>query len=98
LGFYERCLYDVAWIYAKAVLLASKTDPMAVKPVLPDVASEHFGVTGWCNLNAAGDRSKSDYEIWGVDGNVLWITYGLYDMFTGKVTWYTDLGISPPGQ
>ena len=58
--------------------------------VLPDICSRHFGYSGWCLLNDAGDRFSSDYEIWGyerVGGATSENKLGTYNSVTGKITW-----------
>ena len=58
--------------------------------VIPDIASRYYGYTGWCLLNEAGDRYKTDYDIWGyglIDGMPDFVHYGYYDSETGQVHW-----------
>lgn len=103
LTYYAAACWDVAWIYAKAILIAETTDTEAVKSILRVQSGHYFGVTGWCHLNPAGDRHFLDYDIWGcgevpdTTPHVEWIRYGHYEDYSGEVTWFTDLGISPPG-
>ncbi len=97
-NFYIANCYDAAWIYAKAVIEASKDKTEFIKPILRPTANQYFGASGWCHLNMAGDRRPLDYDIWGIgeggDG-VEWIRYGWYESYSDEVTWYTHLGIDP---
>ena len=93
LTFYRANWYDAAWLYAKAVLEAGTTNSTVIKRMLPQVASQHFGVTGWSKLDANGDREFVDFEIWGYDmvnGTTKNVLYGFYEGLTGNVTWYYD--------
>ena len=101
LGFYRASLYDSFWVYAKAIFQTGETDALSIKSVLADVAEGHYGVTGWCTLNAAGDRASSNYGIigYGEDGrgDVTSIVYGSYDGLTETVSWYS-MGVTIDGE
>jgi len=86
-GFYEACAYDIAWVYAKAVLEASIDAPEGVKMILEDVSDQYYGVTGWCNLNDAGDREPLDYDVWKF-GTYDWVRIGKWDKYTENIEWY----------
>ncbi len=77
--FYDACLYDICWIYAKSVLEASSTNIVDVKAVMLEVTNQYFGVTGWCNLNEDGDRYPVDYDIMKYDEVFGWVKTGRYD-------------------
>jgi len=102
MGYYAACTYDIGFIIADAVISTESTDPADVIPVIPAKAlARENGITGWCKLNAAGDRYASDYTIWGY-GDTGYGTdmhqYGYYDAGTETVTWDTEmLGFVPPG-
>jgi branched-chain amino acid transport system substrate-binding protein len=90
LSYYGTCQYDIAWVLAEAILEAQSTDPANIIPLLNTVTNNHFGASGWCLLNEAGDRENANYQIWGYGdiGNGLQnVQYGFYDSITGKVTW-----------
>jgi branched-chain amino acid transport system substrate-binding protein len=99
-GYYGACQYDIAWVLAEAILEAQSTDADKVIPLLETVAYNHFGASGWCLLNEAGDRAAANYQIWGFGdiGNGLQnVQYGFYDSITGKATWNKDyLDYNPP--
>jgi len=63
-----------------------------IAKILPSVAWRHYGYSGWCLLNDAGDREASDCDIWGFyrqeDGTAGFKRYGYYHSSTGEITWY----------
>ena len=77
--------YDAVWLLTLSVLVAGKYDGEAVKNVLPAVAENFFGASGWTKLNEAGDRAFADYYVWGVveeEGKIVWKLVGVYDTIT----------------
>ncbi|MEE9510025.1 MAG: PKD domain-containing protein, partial [Candidatus Bathyarchaeia archaeon] len=92
LNFFDATYYDACWIYALSMVNAPSLDFMDVKTELPKTASTYSGVTGLCNLNAAGDRVITNYDIWGYSLDTGALTsekYGYYDSVTGQVEWST---------
>lgn len=94
--FYPSCQADAAWLLAMSVMETRSTSGKPqllgtdVAEVFPDVASRYFGYSGWCLLNEAGDRMRTDYNIWGygyVNGDVEFVYYGYYNTLTGEVHW-----------
>jgi ABC-type branched-subunit amino acid transport system substrate-binding protein len=77
--FYDACIYDICWIYAKSVLESASVSTENIKSVMPEVTSQYFGVTGWCNLNEDGDRYSVDYDIMSYDEVFGWRTWGTYE-------------------
>jgi hypothetical protein len=68
--------------------------------VLADIAEDYVGASGSCRMNEYGDRLDVDHEIGGYsldDGQLEITRYGYYDVDTGQVSWYSDVGIDPPG-
>jgi len=96
-GLYSACLYDAAWAIAKAILEAQSTDTRAVISILPRICYDLWGASGWCRLNADGDRYSSNYDIWGYGGTpVTNVHYGFYNGVNGQVTWdIANLGFKP---
>jgi branched-chain amino acid transport system substrate-binding protein len=91
--FYTATQVDCAWILTQAVLETQlSTSGTDIAKVLPDIASRHYGYSGWCLLNDAGDRESSNFDIWGfyrqADGTPAFKRYGLYDASTDELTWY----------
>jgi len=98
--FYTSAMYDAAWIYALSVIETWSTDTDLIEQVLADIAEDYVGASGSCRMDEYGDRLDVDHEIWGYsldDGQLKSTRYGYYDSDTGQVTWYTDVGIDPPG-
>jgi len=112
-GTYACLLYDSIWIIAKSIIEAATTDPEVVKEVLPEVAKRHFGVSGWCALNEAGDRAGGNYNIWavmsvqeieqygleraGIGEEYDWAIVGVYNYLTDSVEWFIPLPLPPAG-
>jgi branched-chain amino acid transport system substrate-binding protein len=98
MGFGWACDIDAAWIIAQAVLETRPTstsrrysDAMAVMNVLSDVAWRHYGYSGYCLLNEAGDRAAGMLDIWGYyldDGTPSFKKYGSYDSATDELVWF----------
>ena len=97
-SYYTTTAADAAWILAQAVL---ETRPSAAPgrydyaasaiEVLTDIASRHYGYSGWCQLNEAGDRQATTFDIWGYyldDVTPSYRVYGRYDTATDELTWY----------
>ncbi|RLE49759.1 MAG: hypothetical protein DRJ31_03725 [Candidatus Methanomethylicota archaeon] len=90
---YSMNLYDSAWILALSVLEARTYDGEVIAKVLPKVADNYFGVSGWTKLNEAGDRAYGDYAITAVkliNGTYTWVDVGSYSAATGAVTWFAE--------
>ena len=74
--------YDDVWIMANAIIEAGTTDGAAVQKVMIPVANTYYGVDGWPNFSAAGDRQSSNYDIYQVQkvaGNATWVLIGSWD-------------------
>lgn len=99
-GYYSACSYDAAWVLAESILQAQSLDATNVIPIFSDVAGNTFGASGWTQLNEAGDRAMSNYQIWSYrdeGGDCRPYVSGLYDAISGTVTWYTaEMGYTPP--
>lgn len=90
-NYFDACLYDIAWIYAKSILMAASTDTETIKYIIPWNSGQHFGASGNGELNLAGDRYSSNYEIWGhglEEGVYGWYGYGYYDHHLECMVWY----------
>jgi hypothetical protein len=83
-------MYDICWIYALSILSCRTTDTSIIIKIIPNIARNYFGASGWCQLNESGDRNSSNYQIWGFgkqDHIFNSHIYGLYDSITNSVTW-----------
>jgi branched-chain amino acid transport system substrate-binding protein len=103
-GFYEGNYPDLIGIIGRSVIATGSSNAMNVKTAFAKVASDYFGVTGWCDLDAAGDRKPGVFDIWGyavVDGKTTFLKYGEYDARDLSMTWdITNLqsqGLVRPG-
>jgi branched-chain amino acid transport system substrate-binding protein len=93
LGIYDCYAYDAYWLYALSIIKAGSANAMDVKAVLPSVAANYFGASGWCKLDAKGDRFSTDFGISGygkVGASVKDVRYGYYSEFRDQVVWYTQ--------
>ena len=84
-------VYDIVWVYALALLETGAYDAEAVKAVLPTVASNYFGASGWIELDDAGDRMAADYDIYQISeilsSEYDWQVVGTYSSATDSVVW-----------
>ncbi len=90
-GYYTACQYDISWVLASGILEAQSINANNVIPLMDRISYNHFGASGWCQLNSAGDRASANYQIWGYEdlgeGTQI-LLYGIYDAITGTVNWY----------
>ncbi len=92
--FYSLEGYDDVWLAALSIMSAGANSGTAIHNVLPGVAANFFGLTGWEGLQASGDRIPGSYQVWKVVKNgatFSWVLAGTWDYSTDSVTW-----ISPP--
>ena len=89
--FYSLEGYNDVWIAALSILSAGKNDGTAIHGVLPTVAGNFFGLTGWEGLQASGDRIPGSYQIWKVvaasGGTYSWALAGTWNYDTDTITW-----------
>jgi branched-chain amino acid transport system substrate-binding protein len=99
LAYYRPCSYDIATVVFTSMMEKQSTAAKDIIPLQSSICYDTWGVSGWCRLNADGDRYAANYDIWGCFGSPMdWVKCGLYDGVTGQVTWYpTVLGYTPPG-
>ena len=98
-NFYRSALYDACWLYALSVIEALTIESSFVELVLPTVAEDYQGASGWCKFDEYGDRERVDYEIRGfvlLEETLTAELYGYYESINGIVTWFTEKGINPP--
>jgi branched-chain amino acid transport system substrate-binding protein len=79
---YAYSAYDAAWVAALTILAVGKNDGVAVQKALPSICNNYYGVAGWPNLNANGDRAIADYDIWEVQSvnatSYTWVNVGTW--------------------
>ena len=88
--------YDDVWLGAYATLIAGSYDGTKIQAILPSVASDFYGVTGWMGLQPSGDRIPTSYQIWdviitGSPAVPTWIHAGTWDGTSDSIAW-----TSPP--
>jgi branched-chain amino acid transport system substrate-binding protein len=86
---YAYNTYDIAWLLTLSILTAGEYNPDKVAKILPTVASDFYGVTGWTQLNENGDRAFANYFIYGVanvQNQYQWTYVGMYDTATNAFT------------
>jgi branched-chain amino acid transport system substrate-binding protein len=86
---YTAYEYDIYWVYALSAVKVECTNPSAIKAVLPSVAANYLGVSGYYVLNQYGDRFNFSFDIWGyksVSGTVQSVKVGSVDT-SNNVMW-----------
>jgi branched-chain amino acid transport system substrate-binding protein len=87
---YPLGAYDDVWIAALTVLACGSNSGSCIQQTLPTVADNYYGVTGWTDLNPAGDRAVSDYLIYCITGtpsSLAWTVCGSWSYASNTVTW-----------
>ena len=64
--------YDSIWVLGKAVMTARSAEAQDVKAVFADVAAGYSGALRSTQLNAAGDLSLANYQVWNIHNNT-WV-------------------------
>ena len=87
---YSLVLYDCVWIAALSILQAGVNDGEVIQKVVPTVANNYFGASGWTQLDETGDRVGLDvnfYQVKQVDSEYQWELVATYSAATGNVSW-----------
>jgi branched-chain amino acid transport system substrate-binding protein len=65
---YSLAVYDAVWVIARTVIAFSEqpNDFKKIKETFQREADQYYGITGPMYLNAAGDRSKGNFDYWGI--------------------------------
>lgn len=90
---YSHNMYDMMWVVAHTILSAGEYDFAKIKALLPQIANNYFGASGWTALNAAGDKAVSDYELYEirlVDGERDWVLVGVYGAASEDIVWIEE--------
>ncbi|HEU5175201.1 MAG TPA: ABC transporter substrate-binding protein [Gemmatimonadaceae bacterium] len=86
---YALTVYDAVWVIARGYVASGATsDIEKLKHAFTTAASTHYGATGWCVLNAAGDRKYGDFAYWAIrmDGGAPhWERVAHYESRTGRL-------------
>jgi len=89
---YSLIAYDCAWVAALSILQAGVNDGEVIQKVVPYVANNYFGASGWTELDETGDRTGLDiifYQVKQVDSDYEWVVVAKYSAATGSVEWLT---------
>jgi branched-chain amino acid transport system substrate-binding protein len=90
---YSYAAYDATWVAALTILACGTYSGLCVQKELPTVASNYFGVSGYPDLNSAGDRAIADYAIWAIvpvsqtNSSATWEQVGTWSSSTGLVSY-----------
>jgi branched-chain amino acid transport system substrate-binding protein len=65
---YSLAVYDACWVIARTVTAfpAPPNDFTKLKETFQKEANQYYGITGPIYLNAAGDRSKGNFDYWSI--------------------------------
>ena len=98
-GYYEACAYDIGTVDMISMFEKQSDQAIDIIPLQSSVCFDTWGASGWCRLNADGDRYAGNYDIWGYSGTpVQSVHYGYYNGVNGQVVWDTAaLGFAPLG-
>src|SRR5207245_10159639 len=66
---YCRGTYDDMWLGALATVSAGAYSGTKIQAIMPTVAANYYGVTGWNGLDSNGDRVANIYQVWKVDAS-----------------------------
>lgn len=89
---YSLITYDCMWVAALSILQAGVNDGETIQKVVPCVADNYFGVSGWTELDETGDRTGLDiifYQVKPMDAEYQWVVVAKYSAATGSITWLT---------
>lgn len=89
---YSLIAYDCAWVAALSILQAGVNDGEVIQKVVPYVANNYFGASGWTELDETGDRTGLDiifYQVQVVDSEYKWVVVAKYSAATGSIEWLT---------
>ncbi len=87
---YPLGAYDDVWLAALSLLACGVNQGSCVQKILPTVAANYYGVTGWTLLDVNGDRAASDFLIYCITGpssNLAWTVCGSWSFQSDSVTW-----------
>jgi branched-chain amino acid transport system substrate-binding protein len=97
--YYSACSYDIGTVIMMTMLEKQSSAAKDIIALQSPTAYDTWGASGWCRLDANGDRYAGNYDIWGFGGTpVTNVHFGFYNGVNGQVTWDTAaLGFKPLG-
>ncbi len=89
-GYYMACEVDAGWLLTLSVLEVRNQELEVtgenVRSVISEVASNYHGYSGICELDAAGDRTPGNYNVWGYDAAGYHL-FATYDSASDTLSW-----------
>jgi branched-chain amino acid transport system substrate-binding protein len=83
---YCRGTYDDMWLGALATVSAGAYSGTKIQAIMPTVAANYYGVTGWNGLDSNGDRVANIYQVWKVAASGSTYTWGYAGEWTADAT------------
>ncbi|MFX1560541.1 MAG: ABC transporter substrate-binding protein [Promethearchaeota archaeon] len=86
---YAYNTYDIVWCLALALDVVDVYSAAEIKTALPGLVDNYYGASGLFSLNANGDRSVADYDLWAVvlDSPAEWLKVGTYSAGLDMIIW-----------
>jgi branched-chain amino acid transport system substrate-binding protein len=86
---YAAAAYDCTWIAALSIIAAGSTNGQKIQEEILNIAAHYYGPSGYPNLDAAGDKTIANYDVWGVqalpNGTATWNLIGTWNYQTNVV-------------
>ena len=97
--YYSACAYDIGTVMMMSMFEKQSDVAKDIIALQSSICYDTWGASGWCRLNADGDRYAGNYDIWGYGGDpCVRIHFGFYNGVNGQVTWNAAaLGFTPLG-
>jgi branched-chain amino acid transport system substrate-binding protein len=83
---YCRGTYDDMWLGALGTLSAGVYSGTKIQAIMPTIAANYFGVTGWNGLDSNGDRVANIYQVWKVQASGSTYTWAYAGEWTADPT------------
>ena len=87
---YAISAYDATWVAALSILATGKNSGAAIQAILPSVANNYFGASGWTELQPSGDLAPTGYSIYEVQSSSAgdtWVLAGVYTTASDTIAW-----------
>ena len=91
---YAISAYDATWVAALSILATGQNSGAAIQAVLPSVANNYFGASGWTELQASGDLAPVGYSIYEVQASSSgdnWVLAGTYTAASDTIAWQSGM-------
>jgi len=91
---YAVSAYDATWVAALSILATGKNSGPAIQAILPSVANNYFGASGWTELQPSGDLAPTGYSIYEVQASSAgdtWVLAGTYTAATDSIAWQSGM-------